>query len=218
MRRIVCGLMLLMGCGPLQATPDAQRLYASLYGDVTPSRTTPTSDTPDTAAWTQAIQASWGKTRSLSALATVQREGVADIKTAINRPQSKGQPRNIPADISLIIKKYADKYTISEALVSALIAQESSFNPRAVSRAGAKGLMQLMPVHTDPQGVDPFDAEQNIRTGMVFLSHLLTKYGDLRLALAAYNAGETAVDKYGAVPPYPETQDYVNRIMAMLGG
>ncbi|ERK05595.1 Membrane-bound lytic murein transglycosylase D precursor [Serratia fonticola AU-P3(3)] len=164
------------------------------------------------------MQNSWGKTRSLDQLATIQKEVINEIKQVVNRPVVGGVRRNIPADIDVIIKKYADKYIISEDLIRALIQQESAFNPRAVSKAGAKGLMQLMPVHTEKQGIDPFDPEQNIKTGIGFLSHLLNKYGDLRLALAAYNAGEGAVDKYGGIPPYQETQDYVTRIMATLGG
>ncbi|MEL2271607.1 lytic transglycosylase domain-containing protein [Klebsiella pneumoniae] len=170
------------------------------------------------AQWTQAMQSSWGKTRSLDQLATIQKEVVKEIKAVVSHPVVNGVRRDIPADIAEIITRYAEKYNISEELIKALIQQESSFNPNAVSKAGAKGLMQLMPVHTVSKGIDPFDPEQNIKTGMGFLSHLLNKYGDLRLALAAYNAGEKAVDKYGDVPPYKETQDYVKRIMGMLGG
>ncbi|PKB89378.1 transglycosylase [Ewingella americana] len=221
-------ILLLAMFGQSMAASDAELLYASLYGDSAQPQTatTPVSynsgryhdDAEASPEWTQAMQSSWGKTRSLSELATIQKEVVAEIKAVVNHPVVNGVRRNLPEDISVIIKKYADKYNISEGLIKALIQQESSFNPHAVSKAGAKGLMQLMPIHTDKQGIDPFDPEQNIKTGMGFLSHLLNKYGDLRLALAAYNAGEKAVDKYGDVPPYKETQDYVNRIMAMLGG
>ncbi|MFS7384602.1 lytic transglycosylase domain-containing protein [Rahnella inusitata] len=221
-------ILLLATGGQCQAASDAELLYASLYGEPAQPQTAitpvsfnsdrPHADSDVSPEWTQAMQSSWGKTRSLSELATIQKEVVAEIKEVVNNPVVNGVRRNVPEDIGVIIKKYAEKYNISEVLVKALIQQESSFNPRAVSKVGAKGLMQLMPVHTDKQGIDPFDPEQNIKTGMGFLSHLLNKYGDLRLALAAYNAGEKAVDKYGDVPPYKETQDYVNRIMAMLGG
>jgi len=227
MKKTALVILLLTTCGHAMAASDAELLYASLYGDSAQPQTASVpvsynSDRPEnqsaSAEWTQAMQSSWGKTRSLSQLATIQKEVVAEIKEVVNHPVVNGVSRNVPEDIGSIIKKYADKYDISEELVKALIQQESSFNPRAVSKVGAKGLMQLMPVHTDKQGIDPFDPEQNIKTGMGFLSHLLNKYGDLRLALAAYNAGEKAVDKYGDVPPYKETQDYVKRIMAMLGG
>ncbi|HHG2504443.1 TPA: lytic transglycosylase domain-containing protein [Escherichia coli] len=221
-------MMLFAVCGQTLAASDAELLYASLYGDsAEPAQSVvPVSynserygDEPRASAqWTQAMQSSWGKTRSLDQLATIQKEVVKEIKAVVSHTVVNGVRRDIPADIAEIITRYAEKYNISEELIKALIQQESSFNPNAVSKAGAKGLMQLMPVHTVSKGIDPFDPEQNIKTGMGFLSHLLNKYGDLRLALAAYNAGEKAVDKYGDVPPYKETQDYVKRIMGMLGG
>jgi soluble lytic murein transglycosylase-like protein len=109
----------------------------------------------------------------------------------------------------------ARRHEIDPHLVNAVINQESGFQPNAVSKAGAVGLMQLMPDTAKSLGVkDPFNPQQNIEGGTTLLRGLLDRYhGQLDLALAAYNAGPGAVDKYGGVPPYPETQAYVRNIM-----
>ncbi len=100
-------------------------------------------------------------------------------------------------------------------LIHAVIRQESGYDPYAVSHKGAKGLMQLMPATAKRFGVkDVFDPAENVQGGVKYLRQLLDRYdGDRRLALAAYNAGEGAVDRFGGVPPYRETQDYVDRIV-----
>ena len=99
----------------------------------------------------------------------------------------------------------------------AIIHAESAYRPTAVSRVGAQGLMQLMPATARRFGVsDAFDAGQNIRGGVQYLSWLLKRYhGDLKLAAAGYNAGEGAVDRHGGVPPYSETQRYVQRVAVL---
>ncbi|UCF41747.1 MAG: lytic transglycosylase domain-containing protein [Gemmatimonadota bacterium] len=100
------------------------------------------------------------------------------------------------------------------ALVKAVIAAESRFDSEAVSRAGAQGLMQLMPETARELGVeDPFRPEENVRGGTRYLREMLDRYGDMAHALAAYNAGPTAVDQYRGVPPYRETRDYVRRVL-----
>ena len=219
----VAGLLLFTG-GYAVAASDAEILYESLYGEqkvISQAATTDTTFKTEehaSAAWTQAMQKTWGKTRSLSELSQIQKEVVSEVTEVIQHPVVKGIKRDIPSDIKAVIKKYASQYDVSEDLIKALIQQESAFNPKAISKAGAQGLMQLMPMHTKDKGVDPFDPEQNVKVGVGYLSHLLNKYGDLRLALAAYNAGEGAVDKYGGIPPYKETQQYVKSIMATLGG
>ncbi|CAE1135828.1 lytic transglycosylase domain-containing protein [Xanthomonas euroxanthea] len=113
----------------------------------------------------------------------------------------------------------AREFGVEEAIVRAIIHAESAYNPLALSRAGAQGLMQLMPGTARRFGVsDAYDATQNIRGGVQYLSWLLKRFnGDLTLAAAGYNAGEGAVDRYGGVPPYSETQRYVQRVGLLAG-
>ncbi len=115
-----------------------------------------------------------------------------------------------------IIQRHATTSGISPDLIKAVIQVESGFNPAAVSPKGAQGLMQLMPATARDLGVaDPFHPEENIRGGVAYLKQLLGQYSqDVRLALAAYNAGPATVARYGDVPPYRETQAYVKRITA----
>jgi hypothetical protein len=118
------------------------------------------------------------------------------------------------------VRAAAARYGVPERLVLAVIHAESRGNPRAVSPKGARGLMQLMPQTASLLGVrNSFDPEENIDGGVRHLRRLIDRYGnDLRLALAAYNAGEQAVAQYGGVPPYAETQGYVQRILAQYRG
>ena len=113
------------------------------------------------------------------------------------------------------INEAAARYAVPERLIWAVIRAESGFQPRAVSRRGAGGLMQLMPETAAILGVrDVFDPHQNIDAGVRHLRALIERFGhDLRLAVAAYNAGEKAVLRYGSVPPYRETQQYVTRVL-----
>jgi soluble lytic murein transglycosylase len=112
----------------------------------------------------------------------------------------------------LLIVEAADAHGVPPALVKAVVATESSFNPRAVSAKGAQGLMQLMPATARSLGVEqPLHVEQNLDGGVRYLRSLIDRYGDWSRALAAYNAGPTAVDRYGGVPPYAETREYVDR-------
>jgi len=108
----------------------------------------------------------------------------------------------------------AQEYGVEEAIVRAIIHAESAYRPNAISRTGARGLMQLMPATGSRFGVgDAFDPAQNIKGGVKYLAFLLKRYNsNLMLAAAGYNAGEGAVDKYGGVPPYAETQRYVQRV------
>ncbi len=115
-----------------------------------------------------------------------------------------------------MISKIAHKHGVDEKLVKAVIKQESGFNPKATSRCGAAGLMQLMPATAKGFGVtDVYNPVQNVDAGVKYLKNLLSKYnGNVILALAAYNAGSGAVSKYNGVPPYKETQNYVRNILA----
>lgn len=117
-----------------------------------------------------------------------------------------------------IINQAASKYNVNPMLVKAVIWQESGGNPTAVSSKGAKGLMQLMDSTASMLGVkDLFDIRQNIFGGVKYLDALFKKFGgDIKKALAAYNAGPTTVEKYGGIPPYEETQKYINAILDNL--
>lgn len=113
----------------------------------------------------------------------------------------------------------AQRYGVPDRLVAAVIRAESGFNPRAVSSKGAQGLMQLMPGTASSLGVrNSFDPRQNIDGGVRHLRGLLDRFPhNLALALAAYNAGEKAVTTYGGIPPYPETQNYVSKVLRFYG-
>jgi len=114
-----------------------------------------------------------------------------------------------------LIWRAAEKYRVDYALVKAVIKAESNFNPRAISNAGARGLMQLMPETANALRVnDPFHPEENIEGGVRHLRYLLDLFnGNLHLVLAAYNAGEEAVFRYNDVPPYRETRIYIQRVL-----
>jgi soluble lytic murein transglycosylase-like protein len=125
---------------------------------------------------------------------------------------------NRPVGLHFHIKEVATRYDVSEDLIAAIIEIESQFNPRAVSRRGARGLMQLMPATAARLGVgNPFDPRENIEGGVRHLRRLLDRFdNDLPLALAAYHAGEQAVIDHRGIPPYRQTRQYVNRILRVL--
>ena len=138
----------------------------------------------------------------------------ADLYTAqAASVTNKISPREKIKDI---VSRVSQKHGVDEKLVNALIKQESGFNPNAKSKVGAMGLMQLMPATAKGLGVtNPLDPEQNVEGGVKYLKSMLNKYnGNIILALAAYNAGPNAVDRYDGVPPYKETQNYVKSILS----
>jgi soluble lytic murein transglycosylase-like protein len=120
-----------------------------------------------------------------------------------------------PKEFESIIDSCALEYGVDKSLVKAVIHAESGYNPSAVSRAGARGLMQLMPkTAQDLKVSDSFDPRENIRGGVRYLRFLLDTFkGDVSLALAAYNAGLSRVAQYGGVPPYEETRNYVAKVL-----
>lgn len=158
----------------------------------------------------------------------IDREGTLHFTNAPVRSDDKIQIRKLSEISSCLsgspvlnrqydyhIARAALAYDIPFSLIKAMIKVESDYNPEAVSRAGAKGLMQLMPANIKAYGImNPFDPHENIMTGTQYLRSLFEKFnGNLSLALAAYNAGPACVEKYDSIPPYEETQVYVERVM-----
>lgn len=138
------------------------------------------------------------------------------------KPTSKRQTVKTAGSVSLyeryrkLISKTAFNYNIDPSLITAIISAESSFNAKAVSKKGALGLMQLMPETAKAMGVrNPFNPEENIEAGVRYLKYLYNRFGDLELALAAYNAGPSHVEKHGTVPPIKETKNYIKKIFSL---
>ena len=146
---------------------------------------------------------------------------IAPVVNAANQVETI--PVDIPlsgdCDLDWIIFRAGEKQGVDPRFIHAVIKQESRYDPKAVSHAGAQGLMQMMPATAERFGLkDPFDAKANVEAGTKYLKWLLARFdGDVSLALAGYNAGEGAVDKYKGVPPYGETQNYVKKIVTNYG-
>jgi soluble lytic murein transglycosylase-like protein len=125
-------------------------------------------------------------------------------------------PQLAAGAIRALVDRVAARVGLDARLAHAVVRAESNYNPRAISPVGAMGLMQIMPVIARQYGVlDPFNPEQNLEAGMKHLQSLRRRL-DVPRALAAYNAGEAAVARYGGIPPYRETQTYVRRILTLL--
>ncbi|MCU7817213.1 MAG: lytic transglycosylase domain-containing protein [Candidatus Thiodiazotropha sp. (ex Rostrolucina anterorostrata)] len=133
-----------------------------------------------------------------------------------NSNYSLERMRKNKAEVTPLIENIAKELHLHPGLLHAVVRVESAYNPKAISRKGAQGLMQLMPATTNRYGVnDSYDPKQNLQGGAQYLRDLLKLFEfDIKLALAAYNAGENAVFKYGKkIPPYPETQNYVKKVL-----
>jgi soluble lytic murein transglycosylase-like protein len=154
-------------------------------------------------------------TKQFAALASSFVRSVCDLAKN-SRAAVAPAPSSQGGKFAATIANAAKRHELDPALLSAVVGQESGFHPRAVSGAGAMGLMQLMPETARALGVrDPFDPAQNVDGGAKYLRGLIDRFhGRLDFALAAYNAGPGTVDKFGGVPPYPETQAYVKNILA----
>jgi soluble lytic murein transglycosylase len=129
-------------------------------------------------------------------------------------PGKSGNNFSAPAEISHLVEQTANRLQVDPQLVHAIIKVESEYDPKAVSRKGAMGLMQLIPETAQRFGVEnPFNPQENIEGGVSYLKHLLELFGgDLSLSLAAYNAGEGAVQRFGGIPSFAETRDYVQKV------
>ena len=180
-----------------------------------------TRDRDIAAAWY--YQAAQGENRKAATMLKVLKVG-GKPKGKASCPLDTGTrlaSRRHPAsgEIARMVRDMAPRYQLDPNLVLAVVEAESGFNPKALSPKNAQGLMQLIPATAQRFGVaDVWDPEQNLRGGMAYLRWLLDYFeGDVKLALAGYNAGEKAVDRHGGVPPYQETQAYVKRIMRRLG-
>ena len=152
---------------------------------------------------------------------TVGDDGTATMQcTAWQNPHprsSSAAPQPVPAAYAAMIDSAAARVDVSPALLDALARQESNYNPAAVSRKGAIGIMQLMPATAKALNLNPNDPAQNILGGALVLRQALNAFGgQIDLALAAYNAGQGAVAKYGGIPPYAETRAYVRQNLDKL--
>ncbi|MBU1377250.1 MAG: lytic transglycosylase domain-containing protein [Alphaproteobacteria bacterium] len=136
--------------------------------------------------------------------------------TVIAPPEPAQFFRAAPEQVVQFIRESSARHAVPASIVEAVAWQESRFNHAAVSSKGARGVMQLLPTTASDLGVDPSDLRGNIDGGAAYLAQQLRRFGDVKLALAAYNAGPKAVERYGGVPPYAETQSYVRAIMARL--
>jgi len=136
----------------------------------------------------------------------------------INGAETEAEPAPLPTGINEAVERIASEHSLPPQLIHSVIKVESNYNPYAVSVKGAQGLMQLIPDTAHRFGVrDTFNPVENIQGGAKYLRYLLDLYdGNYPLALAAYNAGEAAVAKYGGIPPYAETQNYVTQVRRQL--
>ena len=152
--------------------------------------------------------------KEIAPQAPVSEEIKADKKDAVDL-KSKIDLKAQKTDIDELIATFSEKYDIDSDFIKAIIKQESGFNANATSKKGAMGLMQLMPKTAESLGVvDAYNPSENIEGGVKYLRQMLDKYDNNKeMALAAYNAGPGAVQKYGGIPPYKETQNYVKTIM-----
>ncbi len=188
---------LLFGMGLVLVEPaNAEKIY--VYQDINGSRLI--TNTPSTKSGIKLVKTY---------------EPVASIRSLPRTQRSPRTLKPVDSDYDLIIQQIANQYNQDQALIKAITHIESGFNKYAVSPKGALGLMQLMPGTADQYEVDdPFNAKENIQGGTHYFSQLMQRYNnDVRKALAAYNAGEKAVDDHAGIPPYPETQSYVKSVL-----
>ncbi len=159
-----------------------------------------------------AVPASAGATGGASAAAWARSVERSDPSWLSPRVHG-GSPAAVSNEYDDLFRAAGARYGVDPALLKAVAWTESNFRPDAVSHAGAQGLMQIMPGTAEGLGVDPMDPAQAVDGAARYLRQQLDRFGDLRLALAAYNAGPGAVEKHGGVPPYDETIGYVSKVL-----
>lgn len=154
-------------------------------------------------------------TKALSSNSTDSNGSSASAQTT-----SSASTVSSPQDYEAYFKEASETYGVATSILKSIAKAESNFNPSAVSKAGAIGIMQLMPSTAASLGVsNSYDARENIMGGAKYISQLLSRYqGNISLALAAYNAGTGNVDKYGGIPPFTETQNYVQKVLSYMNG
>lgn len=217
----------------LVATTDdfGRTIYTNEYVEMSPSKNASNGRSPRVSAGQPNGLAYWsekeGRWKSVpSAKMGRARSAAAEVNQYLNEegPAQANYLRNnrafSPQDVDTAIEQAAARHNVDPNLVRSVIKVESNFNPNAVSRKGAMGLMQLMPSTARSLHVkNPFDPEQNVDAGVRHLKHLLESYGgNVKLSLAAYNAGSGAVARSSGIPRYSETQNYVRRITELYYG
>lgn len=210
----------LLNTGGQQAAQQrAVQLQAYVNRGVNPAATTaiPSQISTNVQPFQQVLQSTAQSQFGSNFGSLLTNQAITDVDAQITtqQPQLRDYAEVSKPQLLSMISQVAEKHGVDEKLVKAVIKQESGFNPKATSHCGAKGLMQLMPGTAKTLGVtDPYNPVQNVDGGVRHLKWLLSKYhGNVILALAAYNAGSGAVDKYDGVPPYKETQNYVKNIL-----
>lgn len=194
-----------------------QTYVAATTATTSATGTKASSSTASTSGTSFADALDEAATQSTSASATAG-AGTTGTGTTTDTATSTASSLDPATPYAELFQAAGAKYGVDPRLLAAVAKQESSYNPNAVSPAGAKGLMQLMPATARSLGVsDPLDPEQAVDGAAKLLRDLLREFGSTELALAGYNAGPGAVKRYDGIPPYPETQNYVKRIMADLG-
>lgn len=214
------GQSLSASAGPTSATAASSFLPASFaQSPATPTVTNTRLPMNLADFWLQQVLGQLGGTSAgLFSNGSVSSSVANDLFSGMN--EMAGSSTNIPSQtVAAAVKKASAAFGLSAQLINSVIQTESGYQPNAVSSAGAIGLMQLMPATARAMGVEnPYDPIQNIWGGTRYLSALVNQFhGDVKLAVAAYNAGPEAVVTHGGVPPYPQTQQYVKKVLQGAG-